>query len=456
MDSRNFPSRRQQIASCLVGCVIMFLGGTNCSGSDGLADRSESESSTLGRPVTTEEVPAVAQQAYESSVAAFQTGNFESARYGFAGIVESVPFWGRARLDLARSLAQLGEVEEAAKQLAVVLRADLYGYLDEVRNVIALHNVLGVEEKISRLQRRWQEAVADGWPIIEFRAAPELAEGEPPEYYPKHRVRAGVFLPHTQRFLPIGRSTPNASALLVDGDTRRVLSIWADATVDLFSLMLNVSWRVEQWLPDTPSAEVLGSPDEDDATFAAMDFSLAPGPTLRRTAEEFEDIPAMLSDADSERGMFLRVVGEGSFLISPPSQGVSLSGNRLVLSQGRTVQLSRNHAASRDHSFVEHEGGLYVLTTVYGCDPSDPSIPPVPVHRHVVDHVNLSTSVVTQISEGSGGSSAMVLPDGRLAIQRGHRVDVLAMGEPGFENAQRLPEGLVLHVPLRKKNCVYH
>ena len=460
------PSLRQLFSPCigsrLVLCAMFIFGSVSACSSVGPAERNEPVVMPLGWVLPVAEVPATVEKAYEKAQAEFQSGELEYARQDFSGVLASAPLWVRARFDLARTLSLLGQVEEAAKHIEVVLRADLPGYLHLVREDSALQNVrdvesgIGLGQKISSLRDRWEATVADGWPTIEFRAAPELREGEPPEYYPKHSVRAGVFVPSTQRFLPVGGITPDAAALLVDAGTRRVLSVQADATVDLFSQMFNVSWRVEPWLPETPSAVMLGSPDEDDATFAAIDFSLGPGATVLRMFEEFEDITTEASDAQGERGAVLRVLGEGSLLLYSAADGYRLSENQLTLSDGSRIQLGSGHEQSSYNSYVEDEGGLYVLSTGYGCDPSKPEAPAVPKQSHVVDYVDFKTGAVSRISEGFGAASAVLFPDGRLALQRGQRLDVLAPGEHSLKNAQALPAGVLLHVPLRTPNCVYH
>jgi len=77
------------------------------------------------------------------------------------------------------------------------------------------------------------------------------------------------------------------------------------------------------------------------------------------------------------------------------------------------------------------------------------------VQSHVIDFVNIENGSIRPVSQGPGVASVVVMPDGAALLQIAERLfELTAKGEDWALRA--LPDGVLLHVPLLSKHCIYH
>ena len=280
-----------------------------------------------------------------------------------------------------------------------------------------------------------------------------MLSAEPPEYFSKNRMRAGLFFSDTRRFLPLGLPDNQAFAMLINTEYQQILNVKADATPDLFSQLLNISWQVQPWLLNSEGETIVNRFIEKGSVFYAIDFWFNGLEILMNGVEEVEQF--MSYPANNGKQPTLRLLGEGSLIASTPSvKQVRMTENNVLVLKERSIQLGSGHDESQQQSFLTLGNNVFITSNHYGCNYDDVQGLAVPYQHHVLDYIDMTTGEVSRLSEGNGVASIQVFEEKYLALQRGEQLDVLVFGNPS--NIEILPKGLMLHAPLRKKNCVYH
>jgi len=414
-------------------------------------------SDELGWTLPVADVADEALMQYEQGLKARSSGDARAAVNHFAASLQLAPGFDAATFQYAIALALIQDDQGAIQQIQGLLRRDLPGYFEKVSVEPAFSGLLAATDSfalaagLGQQKVRWEAAFDQGWPLIWFRKTSSPPSPEPQEFYDKHLFRAGVYLPNNQRFLPTGLVIENALAAWSEPNMRQVLTVSADATVDLFSSLYKAKWQRQPWVVTNSNQLQDASADDPHEYFGAMDFSFRTGELQLSTLQDLDDLAP--TPNDKHVGNVLRVLGEGSIVLSRQVQ-YPLSGRTLRLSSSRTVSLSDEHERAQHQSVVAYDKGVFVVSSQHRCTYDDPA-EAVPVQSHVIDFVNIENGSIRPVSQGPGVASVVVMPDGAALLQIAERLfELTAKGEDWALRA--LPDGVLLHVPLLSKHCIYH
>ncbi len=219
-------------AALLVPVLVATLAIAAAPAPPPAADAADAAEPPAPTPIGWASVPgpvlAEADAANRAALERHRAGDYSGARAGFEEALAAAPEFALARYNLACALSRLGETEGAAAQLETLLTADLTHYrrrLDDDPDLEALRrspHLARLHAHIDALLPRWRDAVARGVPAVAWRAA---ARAEAGKARARQLVRAGVLVPETHRFVPLGPRTPGAISALVDPAHERVVVV---------------------------------------------------------------------------------------------------------------------------------------------------------------------------------------------------------------------------------------
>lgn len=448
---------------CLFSSIYSFSIEAASTGADKLTTIKDTQrvarenNDPLGWALPIVSIPDMAEQAYRQGLSEIGIGKTASAQSYFMSALKIAPYFDEARFQNARALALSSHVVAALEELTLLMQRDLPGYLEKIKHDSAfniLKNKMGGADfnlLVSTLESRWQAELKKGWPVVYFRRSQINESSEPQEYYNKHIIRSGIYIPQTQHFLPIGRSTKNALAVWGNRDKQAVLSVQADATVDIFSQLYNINWQLHPMFFSKKIEPKINVPIESDSSFYAMDFSFNANSLNLVTVEESEALGSVPDETHSST--VLRVLGEGSILLST-QPGYRISGDVLIMADSQKIPLNAGHENAQHQSIISYEKGVFVVSSQHTCDYSNPELPAVPFQHHIVDFVQPKTHKVERVSEGPGVASVIITHSGKALLQIGEQLDLLSQKGGGWEK-RLLSNNMLIHVPLLNKHCVY-
>ncbi|BBO85946.1 hypothetical protein DSCO28_65120 [Desulfosarcina ovata subsp. sediminis] len=438
-------------AAAIVLCVLLLISSNAACNN---TDTAEQTALALGYATPLLPVLDRHREALMQARGHLTAGRYQCAYDQLATLINEVPHYVEARFEYARTLVALGKDAESRAVLQRVLATDFTGYQQRVLAEPAFSRLRTPRfmADIRRLSEALARMLADGWPVLWWQpATPVDQQAEPPARQPFATLRTGVYVGGSKRFVPTGVPAKRLVAALSDWKSQTLLQVGAFATWDAAPILYDVTWQIGGWLAAEGPSDQHAPARGRYAFFRGIDFALT-GDDVWLCPYEETMTPA--PDAEPVGPVVLRVLPEGSILLHRAAT-VQWEGADLLI-EGVRLTLPKDDAEADYRSVLRHMNGAFVVSNWHRCDASDPMVPAKAITRHRVDWVELDTARVTPLSTGRGAASVVQLPHGRVALQRGHRVDVIEANEKTLSNAMRLPEGLVLHVPLGDKLCTAH
>lgn len=411
------------------------------------------------------------QLALSAALRVHREGDYTASKEALLGLVTKSPSNSRARYNLACALSRLGEVAEAAKHYEILLQEDMPHYrgrlsedkdLEAVRNSPANYKVLTTLSK--ELESKWQQESRDALPMIYWRGGLGGKEGG--------SLRAGVWNPDSQRFLPLGRDIRGSIGALVDLPNRKVLTItrrkhkYKEADEELggstdyefaaavhplygegpavFSMKREMAHQLEvfpvedgihvRWFTDFGMEWFKNNLwKHKKSPLKSGEIFTGAGRKLR--IPEIPPRPYLYSEGSI---VILRDGGQTNFPARPryqwtsgPTQGYRVKNNELyVPSTKKKIKLSRGHGVSFSDNLTISESGshIWVLSQLPGC-------------KHLVDRIDLSTGQVSEVGRGDGLAAAR-FHKGKLYLQLGPITRVFDKPDSTWEQGRKLPSGI--------------
>jgi hypothetical protein len=434
---------------------------------------------------------------------AHRAGQFAKAAELFEKAVERARGHPMARYNLACAKARLRDVPAAAELMLPLLLLDLPRFAPRFRDDSDLRALRestpgkGLLKELERLEPLWVNALQSGVPAImaieHQRTSSECRDPDTgdllchPDYADRRLSHlAGSYLIDESRFVPNGLRggrdflwhAPTSQAF---GSS--VATAWnaaGDNTEDMVSLTIHQPGRDSLHISyDAVVRKAFGIDDDEHLGLHSPDYTpgfatVLPGqpPLLLRLANELGDdrSPLLRVDRSTAKAVTepvpddratLLVGAVGIRLVEPTPEGLQLKGRQLRLADGRTFELARGHAHSREHSDARQAArqsldGRWVVVVSNALAPSvDDDVGYACSYwpKHCADAVDLEAGRVHHLSCGRGVGHAHFSKHGQLLLQSGSRVRLYSSP---FQTPVDLPDGVRLvpeirdyHVP----NC---
>lgn len=420
-------------------------------------------------------VPALAskedQLALTAALQVHREGNYSASKEALLGLVTKAPSNNRARYNLACALSRLGEVAEAAIHYEILLQEDMPHYrgrLSEDKDLEAVRNspthFKALTTLSQELESKWQQQSQGALPMIYWRGGLGGTEGS--------SLRAGVWNPDSQRFLPLGRNIRGSIGALVDLPNRKVLTItrrkhkYKDADEEIggstdydfaaavhplygegpavFSMKREMAHELEAF-PVEDGIHVRWFTDFGQEWFKnnlwkhkkspLKSGEIFTGAGRKLRIPEIPPRPYLYSEGSI---VILRDAGQTNFPARPryqwtsgATQGYRVKNNKLyVPSTKKKIKLSRGHGVSFSDNLTISDSGshIWVLSQLSGC-------------KHLVDRVDLATGQVTELARGEGLAAAR-MHKGKLYLQLGTSTRVFDKLDSPWEQGEELPLGI--------------
>ncbi|MBX3274268.1 MAG: hypothetical protein KF729_28635 [Sandaracinaceae bacterium] len=353
-------------------------------------------------------------------------------------------------LDAIRERVASGDVSAASARLAELLAADLprARRAFETDEALALlrssPHADAIRARIAAVETAWRAALPESVPAVMFATRP-------------HRVRGGLYVPSTRRFLPVGSPTRGTVAALVVPRVERVLVLTQHGVGD-YAGHPNISAAMYPLFGERGSIASAGPQECNQCAFVALPDRMRVRYGIEALARDWSEVaegregtPAPSGEAVEDAYVFVR---RAAFRRDPfyveghtdrdgarrggPVAGWRVVGNRVERAGAPSLVLGRGHAAHVAHNIVPSPDASSVVVV---------SNRTYPACSHVVDRVEVATAATRRLASGSGLAAALFHSDGALFLQRGTATYRFAPDD--LEHGDPLPEGVGLVAPLQ-------
>lgn len=399
-----------------------------------------------------------------------RSGDHAASKLALSSIWKEGPNNSQARYNLACALSLLGEVEEAATHYAELLKEDLPHYrgrLAEDKDLEALRSSPKHSQKlgvlIATLDTRWKQASQGALPMIYWRGPLGAKNSD---------LRAGVWNPETERFIPLGRKVKGSVGAIVDLVNQRSLTLsrrkhkkrksdeefggvtefdFAVQTHPLygereaiFTMNPEMAHELEAF-PVSDGIHVRWFTDFGTDWFTHNVWRHQTSPvvqgdifTNQGRKLHIPEIPPRPFLYSNGKVAVLRDGGQTNFpgyiryrWTSGPSKGFRVSKNALYNPHTKErIKLSPGHGVGWANNVLIDDSGDYawVITQQSDC-------------KHVIDQVYLPTGQLSLVGRGQGLAAAR-FHQGKLYLQRAGVTTVLERVEKKWKQSQELPAGI--------------
>ncbi len=391
-----------------------------------------------------EETPAEAVRTHREAKRLLDSGDAAGARPGIEEALRLSPGFDAARITLARALARTGDVEGAASGMYALLERDLLRFRGDVERDLALAPLregsrgTSHRERVSAIETAWTSAVAAGVPVVLWRPDRDEASAG------AGRVRPGMYVAGTRRFVALAPPIAHAAGALVDAQKRKTVVVRAAPVVSEASPLTDVQLLVFAMTPsDEPIARVsvpVAWRIEVEATAEGARYRVTDEDSGRqpwRNLVPGGGRPGASQSDPAGASLFFDRSGSRPRAEVP---GMRVARNDLVTPAG-PVPLGGGHAAGDDHAVHLSPDGSTAVAVSWSADCANAAAEGG-ILRHVVDRVNLATRAVDRLSAGRGGAAAVFGPDGALYLQIAS--ELRRYPTPGAVAHEPVMEGILL------------
>lgn len=401
----------------------------------------------IGMPLPYRGETPQARQSLESAIGSMRAGRWQEASARLDTAATHAPDWQEIRYQQAVVASRIQDHAATSKRLESVFLRDLPGFVNRYRRDPDLDSFrTGAEGQrlelaIAALVARWHASLGDGEPLLLWTKPighiEDSYEIDPPSFF-----RAGTYHPKDGIFLPAGPIQEHLiDAVLLDGSAS-VATVQADRYWGLGSALANLRFGVfgaatGDTLPGKlPARDDLGTLDmfgwEKRTTMlmfraAGVPSDVAPKISARATLQDSIHLGAIDSS-----GRFRRhFLAEGGFLDSSPS--------------------FKKDSGLMHRSSIRTPDGRWDLKVIQSCRWDDGENA-----RSILRHSLMfapSKGRPRLVSAGDGGASIRRSRTGSMLFQRNDSLFEIGSGSYSIKMAKRLPQGLVLVLPLERKVC---
>jgi len=398
----------------------------------------------------------------KASDSALRRAKFADAVAMLDELAAKNPDDGELRFRLAAAHAASGDLHAACGEIARLLELDFVGFVKRYETDPAFSSLRSSEagnelrEHLRAVEALWQQSIPVGLPAMLSAGT----RGQMTIWRPS-RLRGGVYVHETKRFLPMEPGVDGASAALVNPEAKivGVVKLAVSACQSDFCPRISSAQIMTYSLDDFRRPPVRWSSEEKGSTMTMLDLRSG----SRGAAVRLHDCCCWkgcmspwtsigpkpgAADAAHEQGTLeMSIDFRGSLLeIVPPA--VRIAKGRLTMEGSAETPLGPEHETAAVHDVLvdQQAGALLVFSAIDRCECSAKK--EGPVFRYAISTVDAKSGKATAIEHGEGTGAALL--DGKRAVyvQTGNSVRRWpSISSVGREPGEPIMPGVVLVVP---------